>query len=110
MPIGLKNRVRKLFNFRLPEIVDRITALEEGEVLDRSVTIHVQDSEESAVEGVTVTLAAQEKTTNAEGVVTFSPIEAGEYTVRLTKEGYKTTTAIIIVEKESRVFFLTIRT
>lgn len=69
-------------------------------VTTQAVTITVQDGEASAIKGATVDIDGAILKTNDSGVAVFN-LRAGDYTMKVRKNGYKTVTETITVDSST---------
>ncbi len=64
----------------------------------RSITVTVKDKDNAAIEGATVICDGQTATAGSNGTYTFSNFASGNYTITVSKDGYKTRTVDATVE------------
>lgn len=93
---------------RSPKKIYNIIKNEVDKLFDpHEVTITIKDDDGNAVSGATVVIKGNTETTNAQGKVEYDLIN-DTYSVTVSKDSYKTTTADITVDDTHTTFNITI--
>lgn len=73
-----------------------------------NISITVQDSSENPVQGATVVLGENTKTTGSAGGCTINSVAIGTHTITVTKTGYEDYSGSIVVDADYTSFTITL--
>lgn len=114
LPSEIKGSKKKRFNYIMHEIYENcadktITQPAEEEPEAYTISFSVKNGDGEGVNGATVILGDETKTTGSAGGCSFSDVIAGEYSVGVEADTYTRYTDSITVDEGSTSFIITLR-